>query len=439
MVAAARPHHDEVMTEQPESSPLDAFFNALRGTGIRRPKEGRWVGGVAAGLADRLRIDPVIVRVVLFVLALAGGIGVTAYLLAWALLPDHDGSVAAERAVREHDGGSIALCIVTLISVVAPTGTRVQGSWSVPLVAIAIVAVIWYFAKERPAGPVTWTAPAAPSSSAYPQPAWTASSPTVTDAPTGVPAQEPTMTTPPPAAGVPTATTYPPLGSAAPQWQPPPPQPRLPRRRSGGFPLALIAAGLSLIAYQVVRAIADATSVAGNHDALAWGAVIAVLGLVTLGVGLAGWRTGFVGITALVLALLTALSLLTPTNFSPRAGFGDARWRPLTAAELGNNYSLGLGDAVLDLRALNTATLTDRDIAASVGMGGLEILLPTQGTIHVVPKVGLGETSWTGDDGQRHSMDGAGVAAGTLAFGPGQPQLVVTANVGVGDIDIERK
>ncbi len=57
----------------------------------RLATDDRMVGGVAAGIADELGLDPMVVRVAFAVLAVAGGWGVVLYAGAWAV----DGDVAA--------------------------------------------------------------------------------------------------------------------------------------------------------------------------------------------------------------------------------------------------------------------------------------------------------------------------------------------------------
>ena len=59
-----------------------------RGVRLRRPHEGRIVGGVAAGIAEYLAVDVAVVRVAFVVLTFLGGVGVPAYLAAWLLVPD---------------------------------------------------------------------------------------------------------------------------------------------------------------------------------------------------------------------------------------------------------------------------------------------------------------------------------------------------------------
>lgn len=75
----------------------DRFFAWVAGLGVAR-SEG-WIGGVAAGIAARLRIDPLIVRGVLVVATLCGLPLILLYAIAWALLPDAEGRVHA-RALR---------------------------------------------------------------------------------------------------------------------------------------------------------------------------------------------------------------------------------------------------------------------------------------------------------------------------------------------------
>ncbi|MGB3376199.1 MAG: PspC domain-containing protein, partial [Microbacterium sp.] len=69
----------------------DRFFAWVAGLGLAR-SDG-WIGGVAAGIASRLRIDPLIVRGVLVVAALFGLPMIFLYAAAWALLPDPEGRI----------------------------------------------------------------------------------------------------------------------------------------------------------------------------------------------------------------------------------------------------------------------------------------------------------------------------------------------------------
>ncbi|AYD90188.1 PspC domain-containing protein [Actinomyces lilanjuaniae] len=64
-----------------------------------RPQD-RWVGGVAGGVARRLGIDPTLVRCLWVVVSVFTGIGLLAYGLGWALLPEEsDGRIHVEEAL----------------------------------------------------------------------------------------------------------------------------------------------------------------------------------------------------------------------------------------------------------------------------------------------------------------------------------------------------
>ena len=54
-----------------------------------RPRAGRMVGGVCAGLANYTGIDVTLMRVIWAVVAIiTGGAGLLAYLVSWIIIPD---------------------------------------------------------------------------------------------------------------------------------------------------------------------------------------------------------------------------------------------------------------------------------------------------------------------------------------------------------------
>src|SRR3954470_14547818 len=55
---------------------------------LERPREGRMVAGVSAGIARHLNVDPTLVRLGFIVAAIAGGVGFAAYLAAFLLIPE---------------------------------------------------------------------------------------------------------------------------------------------------------------------------------------------------------------------------------------------------------------------------------------------------------------------------------------------------------------
>lgn len=55
---------------------------------LYRLRNDRVLAGVASGLARHFNIDPVLIRVLFIVLAFAGGGGVLAYIIMWAIVPE---------------------------------------------------------------------------------------------------------------------------------------------------------------------------------------------------------------------------------------------------------------------------------------------------------------------------------------------------------------
>ncbi len=69
---------------------------------LTRPKEGRLVGGVCAGIARNMDLDVTLVRVIAAALVLFAGAGPLIYLVAWAIIPnEEDGSSFAADAAEQ--------------------------------------------------------------------------------------------------------------------------------------------------------------------------------------------------------------------------------------------------------------------------------------------------------------------------------------------------
>ena len=57
------------------------------GKRLYRSRTDKVIGGVCGGLAEYFDVDPTLVRLLVVLLFLAGGIGVLAYLIAWIVIP----------------------------------------------------------------------------------------------------------------------------------------------------------------------------------------------------------------------------------------------------------------------------------------------------------------------------------------------------------------
>lgn len=57
---------------------------------LYRSTSNRVLGGVAAGLAEYVAIDPVFIRLLFVILALINGVGLLAYMVLWVCIPSQD-------------------------------------------------------------------------------------------------------------------------------------------------------------------------------------------------------------------------------------------------------------------------------------------------------------------------------------------------------------
>src|SRR5674476_553005 len=399
------------MSEQNTSHPqtgMDRFFNALRSIGIRRRTHNKWIAGVCSGLADRLGIDPVIVRVALVILTMLGGAGIAIYLVAWALLPNDRDEIPAQRALRDGHGGSIVLLVFAGLALFGDSafgGTWWSGGpgWGFPWGLVLVGLLIWWLVQRSDNRP---------------------------DADQRVMNQQlgaPTTSTPstaPPSPTWPVPVAYNPVSYK-----------RL-RRRSGGPLMALIAIGLALATYGSLLWAGAELSWTGNHQAIAFAGSLAAMGLLMVVLGIAGWRPGFVTFLAIVLSIAALSSAAVPSGIHLGGRIGDATWAP-TSVSGDANYQLGVGNGVLNLSGLPTEGLSEAKIPAYVGMGELKVVVPQNLTVKIVGHVGLGEILLPNDAGSS-GLGGSDVSR-SVVIGDGPTEVVVDAGVGIGQLTVVKE
>jgi signal transduction histidine kinase len=150
---------------------------------FRRRSDGRLIGGVAAGLAHHLGLQPLTVRLSFALLAALNGFGLVLYLALWIFTPldqverekDVPAGIAAatrsgkrrrRRGPRKGDLGQLAALVVLgvgLILLVQQTPLGVSEAVLVPLLLGGLgVALIWRTADQQERDPAAATSPRTP-------------------------------------------------------------------------------------------------------------------------------------------------------------------------------------------------------------------------------------------------------------------------------------
>ncbi|MBD8607152.1 PspC domain-containing protein [Aeromicrobium sp. CFBP 8757] len=361
-------------------------------TDVQRSSDDRVVAGVCAGAARYLNVDPVVVRVVVAVLTIAGFAGAILYVAAWILLPSDDAekSLAAEwfRLDRNEPqvrvAGLVGAAVLAVLSIVGDSSWAWWGDTAWWLVPFALVLyVVWLRPRRRrharaatvaasPAGPSTAGA-GADADATVPQP---------TPAPTG-PARAPRS----PALVVLTTS------------------------------VAAIALAATWIYDETQRDVHWTTYVA---VALA---VVAVGLLVGTVVGDGGPLIAI----GLVLAVTLAIGSLFPSG-----RIGSQTPTPTVAADVRPTYRHGVGELELDLtRVSDVERLAGRTISIDAGIGQTTVVVPDGLLVDVGAHVRAGQIDLFG-----RLEDGTDVSLADVADRPDGSALRIDIDQDLGQIEV---
>ena len=124
-----------------------------------RTSDGRWLGGVCAGLGRYFDINPIVYRIAFAALSLAGGTGLLLYLAAYLVIPDEsaDESIAVEalRGHREHPWLLLGVGLLSFGALFALSEARFwPGTGNVWLAALIVGgALVWWHVSNRDRAP----------------------------------------------------------------------------------------------------------------------------------------------------------------------------------------------------------------------------------------------------------------------------------------------
>jgi phage shock protein PspC (stress-responsive transcriptional regulator) len=404
--------------QPPRAAGVEDTIKDFWATRPTRPRRGRKIAGVAAGIGNRYGIDPVIIRVAFVVATFYGGAGALFYLLGWLMLPEQDDEAAPLESMVGHGRSSMS------------------GPFTV-LLCLALVPAVWFFFDHgfggflgllivggalfllhrsrghigRPSTPP----PPAPEV-AYQPLTEPASSPPAASA-------EPPVAPSPPA--------WDPLGAAPFAWDlpepsPPAPPPAPPPCRKSKVGLVTVAVALITAGSLALVAPYAGGWLSPQHII---GIVLGVLGLgmvwgsfVNGGRGLIGW--------AVPLAVVgVALTVVSPNGWH---GVGELVERPVTAADVQPRYERSAGRIELDLRELPDEGSVHT--AVSVGAGDIEVILPSHADVEVTCQANVGDVTCLGRNASGPDSEISVTEDGDSAAGGLRIELDVDAGVGHAEV-----
>src|SRR3954453_1443416 len=120
-----------------------------------RPREGRMIAGVCAGIANRWNLDITLVRIATVALTLVSGVGLAVYLAAWLLTPSTEGPAPLRPGGR---GGRLIRRLPALVLIiigafaVSAVSHALWWGWGAPvglLVVILLVALVFGTRRGR--------------------------------------------------------------------------------------------------------------------------------------------------------------------------------------------------------------------------------------------------------------------------------------------------
>ncbi len=388
---------------------------------------------MCSGLADRLGVDVSLVRLGAVVLAIFTPVGLIAYLVAWAIVPERR---AEEPRVVEPPAdlphlGRIPLWLLVLGGV-ALAWALGDGSWwswwpNGPVLALALVGLgVWLLVRGKDDG----GRPSPDPESTNPNTLGVHGTTLDADLAEPLAVDEgagPSGEIPPPASpwwsGAETDASGTRAGPTA---------ATLPSELSGRSHVALAVIGLLLIGSGLawLLHVLDVATLSLRHG-LAAGLVVVGLGLVVAAWRGRAWSLVFLGV---LFASVIAVAEVIDVPFD--AGAGDRRVAVDTRGELADTHELFAGTLTLDLRR---APLTDgmTTVDAAVGMGQLRVIVPRNANVDVDARVKAGHI---GGDLAPTPHDGGVDLHETFDAGDreGSTDLRLELKVGIGELEVDR-
>ena len=393
------------------------FFTWIRSHGIQRGRD-RWIGGVSSGIAQRMGVDPLIVRGIFIVLTLFAGIGVLLYGLAWAFLPEPDGRIHVQEAGAGRWSTGMTGALITTVMGLTGLGGGFWGwsrngfggfLWTIFWVGGAIYLIYYLTQRNKARNGASLNATPQPAgaggnaafAAAYPTTPYTSPySTTDTGSGSGSVGTPPYTPTPPSGptppyggGGFPGGGNYG-GGSYGGGYQPPqgPAHPPKVRPAGPGAPAVAITAGTALLVGGGLKAL-DAGNVINLGDsanAIVWASAAAVLGLGILLSGLRGRTSGILGFFAVVALIIGGI--FNVVGDGDRIRFTQVDWTPAGIEQARDGFDVTAGRGTVDLTELGvTAPLaSDVVVPLDITASNVTVVIPDNVPVDIKADMTMG-------------------------------------------------
>jgi hypothetical protein len=206
-------------------------------------------------------------------------------------------------------------------------------------------------------------------------------------------------------------------------------------------PIGPVPAPHDRIARIVLPAVVLAIGVLGmidlaGADVAASAYVALALAIVGLGLIVRTWYGRGWSLVVFGAVLALALVIVTAAERANEVTTRASTWRPLTAEQVDATYAANVGDAVLDMSAVDFSGQT-KEVQVNLGAGNLTIVLPSRVDVQADIQVNVGNAvvfgeQWGGIGQSRHTVTDLG------SDGTGGGELVLRATVNVGNVEVHR-
>lgn len=312
---------------------------------LRRRSDDRVIAGVANGLGDFLNVDPLLIRIGFVGLMVFGGLGLLLYVGAWLLVPEEGRDDSIVEQLLERAGLTTSRFLVGLLLVVGALlffggmGNAVAYSDVAIGLGVALMVIVLGGVILRQ-GKLEVGAVRAP-------------------APKAAPRAEPAVARPARAA-------------------------RQPRKRARS-PLGWYVLGAMLTAIGLLALVTNVSGAAVDLGQF-FGVALAVLGI---GMVIGAWW-GHARLLILLGVFMLPFAIAATFITAPiEGGLGYHRFSPTSPDELRGEYRLVGGQVELDLTGVEVGS-EPIEIAASVAVGEVFVLLPADAGVELDADVGLG-------------------------------------------------